>query len=114
MTRLRNEWTAMPVGSGTKKGQKAAFQMKTFAKGSFPKGAVAKGSWSRRRRRAGHSWHEVLPANGVVEGKRWVVLLVFSWIEFNQVLSARRCIVPSHALPLHAPATASRPQLLCM
>eukprot|EP01043_Picozoa_sp_COSAG02_P057843 COSAG02_NODE_7092_length_3189_cov_2.683172_4_plen_90_part_00 len=25
------------------------------------------------------------PADGVVESKRWVVLLIFSWIEFNQV-----------------------------
>ena len=33
----------------------------------------------------------VAPADDVVEGKRWVVLLVFSWIEFNQVWSSLRC-----------------------
>jgi len=30
----------------------------------------------------------VAPAEDPVEGKRWVVLLVFSWIEFNQVRTA--------------------------
>ena len=41
----------------------------------------------------------------VVEGKRWVVLLIFSWIEFNQVrgtvaLSARRAAVHA-SIALH-------------
>ena len=34
------------------------------------------------------------PADGVVEGKRWVVLLVFSWIEFNQVHTVARTLPP--------------------
>ncbi len=38
-------------------------------------------------------------ADGVVEGKRWMVLLIFSWIEFNQVRPHRRRILSySHAL----------------
>ena len=38
----------------------------------------------------------LLQKDGIVEGKRWFILLAFSWIEFNQVhRSALRSFAPS-------------------
>jgi hypothetical protein len=51
----------------------------------------------------------VAPAEDPVEGKRWVVLLVFSWIEFNQVRTAMHA-----AIALLSPLFLSRTRALLL
>jgi hypothetical protein len=42
----------------------------------------------------------LLQKDGIVEGKRWFILLAFSWIEFNQV---HRSALRLHRLPPMCP-----------